>query len=698
MVAGVSGQIITNNDPITYTANLTASADTWLWVSKPNEAHGTDVTLYGNPLPEDYEPVLFQFDLSSIPAGATIVDATFDVYVVVASNGHTVDVYPMLTSWAEATATYNDSDGAGPGDWSTGTFSAADYGGISLGTIIPNTTGHKTLDITSQVDDWVNNAVANRGLVFAPTGTTAPAVQYASKEHATVNRRPTLSVTYTFTDEGMALGNSLSVGPSLVTSSEQTGVVAQASVPTTDFINTPLHFEPNQGQAAPQSVVATYTVVNTNDSGAGSLRQAILDANGSAGLDTIEFNIPGGGVHTITPASALPDITDPVIIDGTTQPGFAGTPIVELRGDSAGADVNGLLISGGNSTVRGLVINRFSANGIRLEDGSNNVIAGNYIGTDVSGTSDLGNAQNGIYIYYLSYTNTIGGPDVADRNVISGNDSNGVSILWARGNEILGNYIGVNASGVGALGNSGNGVHIDDADDNIIGGDQADEGNVISGNTWSGIQLLTDPSGTIVQGNFVGTNATGTAAIANSEHGIHVSGGAGLIIGGATPGAGNIFSGNMRNGIYFQSDFGFIQGNLVGTDVTGHQALGNGWAGIRLDNNATDNLIGGTSSAARNIVAYNADQGVYIAENTTARNGVLGNNIHDNGELGIDLTYDTVPTPNDAGDADTGANGLQNFPVLTSAVTDGAEVRISGTLNSTASSDVPYRVLRQQRG
>ncbi|HEY6045685.1 MAG TPA: hypothetical protein VIU65_03725, partial [Pyrinomonadaceae bacterium] len=157
----------------------------------------------------------------------------------------------------------------------------------------------------------------------------------------------------------------------------------------------------------------TFTVTNTNDSGSGSLRQAILDANFSAGPDMIVFNIPGAGVHSITPASALPAITDPVTIDGTTQPGFAGSPIIELSGAIAGP-TNGLDISAGSSTVRGLVINQFG-NGIFLEKDGGNVIEGNFIGTDVTGTQNLGNSVAGVQIACLSANNRIGGTSAGAR-------------------------------------------------------------------------------------------------------------------------------------------------------------------------------------------------------------------------------------------------------------------------------------------
>jgi hypothetical protein len=132
---------------------------------------------------------------------------------------------------------------------------------------------------------------------------------------------------------------------------------------------------------------AVLTVTTTADSGAGSLRQAILDSNASVGVaDTIAFAI-GTGPQTIAPTSALPNVTDPVVIDGTTQPGFAGSPVVELTGLSAGANANGLRVTGGGTTIRGLVVNGFSAQQVVLEDSGGNLVAGNYIGTDLAGTA-----------------------------------------------------------------------------------------------------------------------------------------------------------------------------------------------------------------------------------------------------------------------------------------------------------------------
>src|SRR5262249_50060756 len=160
----------------------------------------------------------------------------------------------------------------------------------------------------------------------------------------------------------------------------------------------------------------TFTVTNTNDSGAGSLRQAILDANALGGTNTIAFAIPGGGVHTIAVSlTPLPGITSPVVIDGTTQPGYAGSPLIELTA----SQTTGLTITAGGSTVRGLVLNHFAV-GIHFSSGGGNLVQGCYIGTDATGTLDASTGE-GIRIL-LSDGNTIGGTSPGSGNLISGND------------------------------------------------------------------------------------------------------------------------------------------------------------------------------------------------------------------------------------------------------------------------------------
>ncbi len=375
------------------------------------------------------------------------------------------------------------------------------------------------------------------------------------------------------------------------------------------------------GTITPSSVVhiaAAFPVINTNDSGAGSLRQAIINANGNAGLDMITFAI-GSGPQTITPLSILPNITDAVVIDGTTQPGFAGAPIIELNGSSAGAGASGLVISAGNSTVRGLVINRFNVNGIEIQIGGNNVI---------------------------------------ERN-----------------------YIGINNSGVAPNGDSG--VLVDGTSGNTIGGTTSATRNVISGNSFAGVNISGGASNTLVLGNFIGTGPTGFELLGNTI-GVVVNNSQNNSIGGNSPGAGNLISANAGSGVVIQasSSNNQVKNNLIGTDVSGSGALGNGGSGVAIAS-ASNNIVGGTSGGDPNTIAFNALNG--IAVQSGVGNALLSNSIFGNGtisSLGINIADDVV-TANDDCDPDSGPNDLQNYPVLTSATSDGATTtNITGTLNS----------------
>jgi hypothetical protein len=332
--------------------------------------------------------------------------------------------------------------------------------------------------------------------------------------------------------------------------------------------------------AAASAHAATFTVTNTSDAGVGSLRQAILNANDNLGLDTIAFNIPDSGPHTIQPLSALPSITDPVVVDGYTQPGASANTnppelgsnavlMIELNGSIAGGG-HGLIIAAGGSTVRGLVINRFVTGfGIVISSQfGGNFVEGNFIGTDITGTTALGNYRA---VTIFSPNNTIGGRMPGARNVLSGN----IYGVWlqddrAKANLIEGNYIGTTADGVNPLGNTVDGVII-------------------------------------------------------------------------------------------------TRGGTIG---------------------ASDNVVGGSTNGAGNVIAFNGRVGVFI-QLGSVRNAILSNSIYSNGAsqpagtgLGIDLLSPFGVTANDVGDGDTGGNNLQNFPVLTSA--SSGRVRIEGVLNSTA--------------
>ena len=375
-----------------------------------------------------------------------------------------------------------------------------------------------------------------------------------------------------------------------------------------------------------------------------TLRAAIQEANASPGLDVINFSI-GTGVQTITPASPLPTITDPVIIDGTTQPGIvpgipcivAGHPCIELNGFSAGClNANGLHITAGNSTVRGLVINRFCFSGIELQAGGGNVIQRNFIGTDVNGTADLGNGSVGVEVFQ-SPNNTIGGTTVGARNVISGNTFYGILIAnsGATGNQVLGNFIGTDLNGTAALGNSDHGVYILAANNNIIGGTVAGERNIISGNGEDGVRIeASGATGNQVLGNFIGTDVTGTVGLRNFADGVLISASPNNTIGGTVAGAKNVISGNNARGILIEGPAATgnqVLGNFIGTDVTGTVGLGNAAAGVVIRNGASNNTIGGMSAGVRNVISGNS-VGISIGSvgPVTTGNQVLGNFIGTN--------------------------------------------------------------------
>jgi titin len=399
------------------------------------------------------------------------------------------------------------------------------------------------------------------------------------------------------------------------------------------------------------------------DSGDGSLRQAILNANGNPGLNTIGFDISGTGPFTITPESALPTITNPVTIDGTTQPGYAGTPLIEINGSDLAAGTDGLLLSAGGSTVLGLAINRCPRDAIRVQSLGTNVIQGNFLGTDPSGTLARGNGEGGVMIY-SSPGNLIGGTTASARNLISGGNQNGVYLFGssATGNVVSGNYIGTSVTGHAALANVYNGLEIAASSSNLIGGTTPGAGNVISGNGQSGIYFISPPAaGNLVQGNYIGVNANGTGAVGNSQDGVTINGVSGNTIGGTAAGAGNILSGNMESGVFILTagaTSNVIEGNDIGTDVTGKVAIPNQINGVTLEGVAA-NTVGGTNAGARNVISGNQQLGVSIVSTGASNNAILGNYIGPDvtGENALANTYGGVTIYGAAGNLIGAANG-----------------------------------------
>lgn len=381
---------------------------------------------------------------------------------------------------------------------------------------------------------------------------------------------------------------------------------------------------------APVEIHAASLVVNDNgDTGDGvcdsscTLRDALETANASVGADAISFN----AAMTITPTSALPNITEGVSINGDVDSN--GSPDVVINGGSAGVS-NGLTIVSDSNTISGLVIQGFSGNGIAIQ-GSNNTISGNYIGTNSAGTAASANTTDGIVIsddtINPSSGNVIGGNTASARNIISGNSAIGVRLIGSlvTSNTVAGNYIGTNAAGTGAIANGSGGVRIESsANGNTIGGNLSGAnpgeapGNVISGNSSNaGIALLA-PSNQ-VSGNIIGLVAAGTTALPNSG-GITISA-ASNTIGGSSASYRNIISGNAGHGISQSAGATTtVQNNYIGVDMAGTTARANSTRGI--------NLVGGDEDILDNVISGNSSAGIYSAGGSTVT--VKGNKIGTN--------------------------------------------------------------------
>lgn len=409
-------------------------------------------------------------------------------------------------------------------------------------------------------------------------------------------------------------------------------------------------------------LLSTFTVTNTNDdTGEGSLRWAIGQSNGMPGSNLIDFKIPGTGVQSIAITSALPKITVPVTIDGTTQDPTSTTPVIELNGSGAGGGfgngVDGLDISAGNSTIKGLAINRFTGEGINLSAAGKNTIENNFIGTDPSGTVKEGNGQDGILVQVNSNQNSI-----LD-NVISGNGRNGVYLNGelfgasnpvTSGNIITGNFIGTDAAGTHIVGNGSAGVYVQNAPSTTIGGTTAATRNIISGNSSDGVELYDNSDSTVVEGNYVGTDVTGSLALGNGTFGsgIIFRGISFSTIGGNTPGAGNVLSGNNGYGIdcfvIGSSDL-TIQGNFIGTDASGTKPLGNQSGGVHIWG-PTNVLIGGTDPGDANVISGNKGDGITTfadGPGLTIQGNFIGTDLSGklnlgNGGDGVHATYDGI--------------------------------------------------------
>ncbi len=485
-----------------------------------------------------------------------------------------------------------------------------------------------------------------------------------------------------------------------------------------------------------------FTVTNTGDNGNGSLRNALTMANATPGTShQILFNIPTSdpnyntaqGTWTIRPLSTLPYINkNNILIDGTSQTTTQGNtnaegPEIVLDGTRA-VDFAFHIFNASGVTIKGFVICNFTY-GIQISEmtsamSQNNVIKGNYIGTNYNASDTAGN-YIGIEIIGGPQNNTIGGTTAADRNIVSGNNHIGIRIVNANNNVIINNYVGTDRTGTFALRNY-DGISIEGtAKYNMIGGYTPAERNLVSGNVAYGIPVFgAGCDNNIIAGNYIGTDISGVFAIPNTYGVLYDDGAKYNLLGGRKSGAGNLISGNSGYGVFLYNnstnsdtvtgnligtkangtealpnttgividgipmfhlvDSNVISGNLqqgivihatgtdhniitrnkIGTDFSGQQPLPNGIDGIRIGEGPRYNTIGGPGKG--NIIAFNGENGVSVMTNGDYYNKISANSIHHNGGLGIDL-YPIGLTPNDGGDADTGPNMLMNFPVISQA-------------------------------
>jgi titin len=362
--------------------------------------------------------------------------------------------------------------------------------------------------------------------------------------------------------------------------------------------------------------------------------------------------------------------------------GTNGVEIVNrARQNVVGTDADGV-----NDDGEGNVISANSGDGVLIRDAHGNSVAGNHIGTDVSGLKGLGNGRRGVFIQ-RGADNLVGGTNPAAKNVISDNADDGVQIQGpgTRGNRIQGNFVGTDAKGTAALPNRENGVTVVEAADNLIGGSAAGAGNLISGNAFSGLVLFRGAVGNLAQGNRIGTDVTGGIALANGASGVLIREAQANIVGSDGNGVadaveGNLISGNRSDGVTVQNaDNNIVAGNSITMNV-GH--------GVHIFAGAEANRIGtdGVSVAADwvegNLITGNMLDGVRVVGIDSVRNTIRGNSIHSNSLLGIDLGGDGVTDNDPRRDGDTGPNQFQNYPKLSSARAEGSGTRVRGTLQS----------------
>jgi uncharacterized repeat protein (TIGR01451 family) len=355
-----------------------------------------------------------------------------------------------------------------------------------------------------------------------------------------------------------------------------------------------------------------------------TFRAALQQANKASDADVIGFDIGGGGLQTLSPATAYPTISHPLTIDGTTQPGFSGTPLIELNGSGTPGGSSGIYTIANNTIIRGLVINRFPLHGIRL-DSSNNTIDTNYIGTTNTGLAMSANTGNSIFIPSPRSGNVIGSTNSAQRNVIGAHASNpGIYIpAGTSSNFVYGNYIGIKADGSGALGsNMAHGIYVSGTN-NIIGGNGSQYRNVIATGSSSIPITIVSATGTIVQGNYVSITPNGNTLL-DTNMSIDVSATSNSIaIGGAEEGQRNVIG--LRT--YLAGQNISVKGNYMGIKASGNESLNAKYHVGIFANSVTNLTIGGPNPGEGNVISGFGDQGISLNASSGRGPAIIQGNI-----------------------------------------------------------------------
>jgi CSLREA domain-containing protein len=613
-------------------------------------------------------------------AATFTVDATTDEPDATAGTG------PCATSGGKCTlrAAIQSANAATP---QADTINFSIPGGgvqtIALMSALPATTDALTIDATTQ-PGWVANP--NNGF-------TAGGVAAQLKIVIDHNQNAGLSFASPTTLKGLVISDTST--DAVTVNAGGGGSQIEGNFIGTNATGTAQAAEPNRGAG-----VVVNGANGVHIGGSSPAQRNVISGNGDP-INTTFGTTPPYGIRV--KAGEQTAISGNLI--GTSADGLTAVPNalsgvkLGLEGSAAGSTVTGNLLSG-NGVSPG---NAFGVQVVLA--GADIKIQGNRIGTDLAGTGAIPNNFDGVDL--LNDVGVlVGGHASGEGNLVSGNARYGISVNNPDA-VIEGNLVGTNALGTAELGNGNNGINVNGQTGTRIGHSNVLGRNVISGNGGSGIVFdQAGGSNSTVQDNYIGTNKAGASELHNNGAGIIVHGGSGILFGGglfdhANGGLGNLISGNVGSGLVLNQPEGptgasnnTISGNRIGTDTGGTADIGNGGAGISIVA-GSDNLVGGPGLGAGNTIAFNHDRGIQLDVGNTDTNFATGNTFRANRiflntgltadpalGLGIDLPPAGI-TANDSGDADTGSNGLQNFPLIHSS-TSGTNTTIAGTLQSAA--------------